>query len=146
MQPDREAPGRLGAAMDQRRIELRLRWTQVAERAGMSIGHLSRIRKDEAPPSPLAAANIETALEWAPGTVDRILSATEDAGQQPRDAPDKPTGPDLADIKNPSHDETAMMQILTALKEEIRQLKEQVQDLRDERDRQGGPAEYRKGA
>lgn len=48
--------------------------------------------------------------------------------------------------ESPGPDETAMMQMLAALKEEIRQLKEQVQDLRGERDRENGRAEYRKGA
>lgn len=64
---------RLTAAMDRRRIELRMQWSDVAAHAEMSVAHLRRIRNDEVPLSPLAAASLETALRWAPGSIDEVV-------------------------------------------------------------------------
>lgn len=64
---------RLTAAMDKRRIELRMQWSDVAAHADMSVAHLRRIRNDEVPVTPLAAANLETALRWAAGSVEEVL-------------------------------------------------------------------------
>lgn len=147
MQPDREAPETLGAAMEQRRLHLRLRWNQVAERAGMSIAHLSRIRKGEAPPSPLAAASIETALDWPAGTVRRIA---HEAGQELDEPPSHPTPlsgvPEI--VENPTPREAAMLDILASLQEEVRALNEKVDDLsRDrERDQRDDVSREQKGA
>lgn len=65
---------RLSEAMERRRLELRMKWTQVAERADLSQAGLGAIRRGERSPSPLTRARIEHALEWAPGSVDAILA------------------------------------------------------------------------
>lgn len=65
---------RLSEAMDRRRLELRLKWTQVADRADLSQAGLGAIRRGERSPSALTKARIEHALEWAPGSVDAILA------------------------------------------------------------------------
>lgn len=64
---------RLARAMDARRIDLGLRWQQVAARAHMSVGNLSRIRNGSITLTQLAAAAIERALEWPRGTIDAYL-------------------------------------------------------------------------
>jgi transcriptional regulator with XRE-family HTH domain len=133
MQPDREAPETLGAAMEQRRLHLRLRWNQVAERAGMSIAHLSRIRKGEAPPSPLAAASIETALEWPTGTVRRIA---HEAGQELDEPRAHPTPvQDIPEIvENPTPREAVMLDLLASVQEEIKALNAKVDALSRDRE------------
>jgi|GEM_PF-6827586 len=146
MQPDRETPGRLGAAMEQRRLELRLRWNQVAERAGMSVAHLSRIRKGEAPPSPLAAASIETALQWPAGTVRDIL---RESGDDLESA--SPSAAPTAPVEQPAEltpRETVMDDIMAAAWKEIENLKARVGDLERDREREesNGGRREQKGA
>lgn len=151
MEPDREAPGRLGAAMDKRRLEMRppLKWNQVAERAGMSIGHLSRIRKGEALPSDLAASQIESALEWESGTVARITGDESIDTGPSGDTPPAPALPfDLADIKDPSPAEAAMLEYIAAMEQQIRRINEKVDAMaaEREREREGNGAQQQRGA
>lgn len=152
MEPDREAPSRLGAAMDKRRLELRppLKWNQVAQRAGLSTAHLSRIRNGEATPSKLAASQIEAALEWEPGTVERIEAAplgTPDS-QPAAESPAADLPPHLADIEDPTPKEAAMLRYLASMQEEIRQLNKKVDALTSERDQEGleNGASHQRGA
>lgn len=63
--------------MEKRRIELRLKWTQVAERADLSQAGLGAIRRGERHPSALTRARIDHALRWVPGSVDRVLDGGE---------------------------------------------------------------------
>lgn len=65
---------RLSEALEKRRLELRLKWTQVADRAGLSQAGLGAIRRGERSPSQLTRARIEDALDWAPGSIDAILA------------------------------------------------------------------------
>jgi transcriptional regulator with XRE-family HTH domain len=125
--------------MDKRRLELRppLKWNQVAERAGLSIGHLSRIRKGEAPITKLAATQIETALEWEPGTVAQIMADETTDTAIPSVAPLKvvPSPGDFAAIENPSPTEAAMIAYMAAMRKEIEELNAKVDALARERDR-----------
>jgi transcriptional regulator with XRE-family HTH domain len=139
MEPDREAPGRLDAAMDKRRLEMRppLKWTQVAERAGMSIGHLSRIRKGEAQPSKLAASQIESALDWESGTVARITGDESiNTGSSGDTSPASALPPNLSDIEDPSPKEQAMLQYIASMQEQIRQLNDKVEAIAADRERE----------
>jgi hypothetical protein len=69
---------RLNKAMTERMRQLRLKWADVARRAdGMSQQHLLRIRKGQVPVTPEAAASIERALEWAPGSVVVVCGGGE---------------------------------------------------------------------
>lgn len=155
MEPDREAPSRLDAAMDKRRLELRppLKWNQVAEKAGLSIAHLARIRKGESPLSKMAASQIESALEWEPGTVARImddeaLSTTPEVERPPAVLEGLVLPPHLADIEDPTPKEAAMLQYLASLQEQIRALDERIDAITREQDRGviGGGTPHRKGA
>lgn len=58
----------LDAALDERRLELRLRWSQLAHAAGMDPGNLRRIRKGLVALTDFAARGLDTAAEWPPGT------------------------------------------------------------------------------
>ena len=69
-----EARAHLTTEMGKRRVALRLQWQEVAARAKMSIAHLGRIRNNETPLTPLMAGALEDALQWSPGSVDRILA------------------------------------------------------------------------
>lgn len=84
---------RLDALMDQRRLELGLRWKQVTTRADITHQTLLQLRKG-AEVSDLTVANVERALEWQPGSIERIRSGREperaaapDADPQPASAP-----------------------------------------------------------
>lgn len=116
MAPDDAARGRLSVAMDRRRVELRLKWNQVAQRANMSIGHLHRIRNNEAPLSDLAKASLEAALELPRGAIDAIL-AQPDASSQSSPEFQPPTSPAEAD-------EMGVAQILAILRTQQRELEE----------------------
>ncbi len=69
-----ETRERLAEEMDSRRKKLRLRWTQVARRASLSVQTLLRIRTGETAVTDFAAEGIEQALNWPPGTIKDILA------------------------------------------------------------------------
>lgn len=64
---------RLSDALNKRRTALRLQWQEVTDRANMSTAHLRNVRTGKASLSDLAKAELEEALQWAPGSIDRIL-------------------------------------------------------------------------
>lgn len=74
---------RLSEAMEKRRLELRMKWTQVADRADLSQAGLGAIRRGERSPSPLTRARIEHALQWAPGSVDAIMAGGDPINSAP---------------------------------------------------------------
>jgi hypothetical protein len=69
-----ESRRRLAALMDERRLELRLTWQDVAERGGISLRALANARTGDAEIRPLTQAGIEVALKWERGSVTRILA------------------------------------------------------------------------
>lgn len=69
---------RLAAYIEARRVELRLRWTDVAERAELSTETLRQIRKGTNELRPLTRGGIDRAMGWARGRgVDAILAGGE---------------------------------------------------------------------
>lgn len=99
---------RLDQAMNQRRLELRLNWRQLAEAAGISYTALRAIRKGDYRPTELTAQDLDRALQWVPGSVYAILDGgdptpvgtTDSAGRQietPTDggAADGPEAPEV---------------------------------------------------
>lgn len=64
----------LADQMNRYRLRLGLRWTHVATRAGMTEPNLRRIRNGEYAVTDWAAARIEKALRWEPGSIDAILA------------------------------------------------------------------------
>jgi hypothetical protein len=58
--------------LDVRARQLRLRWTQIASVAGMSVQNLLRIRKGEIALTDWAASGIDKALQWPDGFTKRI--------------------------------------------------------------------------
>lgn len=67
----------LARLMDQRRVDLRLQWGEVAQAAKVSTAHLRKFRKGEVAISVLAAARLEQALGWTRGSMQRVLDAGE---------------------------------------------------------------------
>lgn len=67
----------LAAAMEQRRIDLRLRWEEIAAMAGISTAHLRKFRRGEGGLGAVATARLEEALEWAPGSLRSIESGLD---------------------------------------------------------------------
>ena len=65
--------------MDSRRRDLRLKWDEVAARAGIHRETLRQIRIGKGDIRPLSATGIEDALQWEHGSIDRILNGGEPA-------------------------------------------------------------------
>jgi transcriptional regulator with XRE-family HTH domain len=81
-------------AMNDRRIELGVRWEEVARRGGLSVAQLRRFRKGIGPRTPDTTRAVERALTWDSGHVASILSGPR-AENQPRQAGDEqPSGDD----------------------------------------------------
>jgi hypothetical protein len=68
---------RLDDAMDARRLDLDLRWREVADRARLNEATLRAIRVGRNKPSQLAKRRIEEALQWASGSVDAVMAGGE---------------------------------------------------------------------
>lgn len=83
----------LDAAMEDRRLELGMKWREVAERARVTPFHLRRIRIGVVPLSKDAAAGIDRALSWERGSA---LAA--DAGRDPVPLSEEPSAPAIPPI------------------------------------------------
>lgn len=87
--------------MDRRRRDLRLKWDEVAARAGIHRETLRQIRIGNGDIRPLSATGIEDALEWEHGSIDTVLDGGEPTPLGGRPAPEptvaEPTIAQLAD-------------------------------------------------
>ncbi|MCZ4609707.1 hypothetical protein O3S80_39265 [Streptomyces sp. Lzd4kr] len=70
---------RLDEGMNQRRLELRMNWREVAQAADISYEALRAVRRGDYRPTELTARTIDNALQWAPGSVYAILEGGEPA-------------------------------------------------------------------
>lgn len=68
---------RLASYMDDRRQTLRMTWKQVSDKAGLSPQGLRDVRSGEGTIRPLTKRGLEDALEWTPGSIDKILAGSE---------------------------------------------------------------------
>lgn len=60
--------------MSRRRVELRLTWEALADRAGVTAETVRAIRRGENLPSALTKEGLENALGWDRGSIDAIWS------------------------------------------------------------------------
>ncbi|MDX2681066.1 helix-turn-helix domain-containing protein [Streptomyces sp. NY05-11A] len=79
---------RLNAAMNERRLGLRMNWREVATAAGISYEALRAIRRGDYRPTELTARGLDEALQWRPGSTLSILDGgvatpLEDAASTP---------------------------------------------------------------
>ena len=68
-----EARERLSRIMEDRRLDLGLSWREVASRAEVSYEALRALRTGTGGIRPLTARQIDSALEWVPGSVQAIM-------------------------------------------------------------------------
>src|SRR4051812_2419692 len=68
---------RLAQYLGDRRVELGLRWADVAQRAGLSTETLRQIRQTNSDIRPLSRKGLEDALEWGRGSIAAILRGDE---------------------------------------------------------------------
>lgn len=108
---DESGKARLSQAMEQRRIELRMAWQDVAKAAGLSVAGIGAIRRGERDPLPLTRRKLEDALQWEDGSIEAILTGGEPT----------PIGDDDNGGNGPSADD-----------DEVRRLRAEVQELRAE--------------
>lgn len=73
--------------MDQRRIDLRLTWEQVAKNGEVSYEAVRAFRAGQPTIRRLTARGIEVGLQWAPGSIDAVLSGGEPTPEEPTDLP-----------------------------------------------------------
>lgn len=67
----------LDRAMDERRLALGMRWRDLADRTGLSGQALRDIRRGRSVPRDLTARNLEDALGWDRGSIQRVLQGDE---------------------------------------------------------------------
>lgn len=94
-----EATRRLEDAMNARRLDMRVKWNEIARRADISTETLYRFRKGSR--SDEATRAVEDALSWPRGTVDRILNTGEVPKLDQRElasAEPEPTGDTRAEL------------------------------------------------
>ena len=85
---------RLNRALEARRVELDMRWGDLAARARIAVQTLGAIRAGRNAPSVLTARRLEDVLGWQHGSIDAILD-----GRDPEPLPE-PTAElaELADV------------------------------------------------
>jgi transcriptional regulator with XRE-family HTH domain len=101
----------LAEQMNERRRELRLKWTEVARRARMSPQNLLRIRTGEISVTNDAADGLDHALQWQLDSVHSILAGG------------KPTP---LDVPRPTRRQRPPLDPLTSTPEEIAEFLEEV--------------------
>lgn len=72
-----EARQRLARYMEERALDLGLTWREVAARADISIETLRLLRTGGDGARPLTMRAVDSALEWTPGSVQKILGGGE---------------------------------------------------------------------
>ncbi len=77
MAPSSKIRQRLARLMDLRRAELHLRWDDVAETGRTSVATLRRIRNTDVEITADNEVAIEDGLDWARGSVARILAGDD---------------------------------------------------------------------
>lgn len=73
----REYATPLDEHMNRRRLDLGMKWRDVASDGGISYEALRSARVGDAAPADLTKRGIERALKWQPGSVDAILAGGE---------------------------------------------------------------------
>lgn len=68
---------RLAQHMDERRIDLGLRWADVADLAGLTPEGLRGVRRGDGELRGLTRRGIEDALQWSRGSVQTVLAGGE---------------------------------------------------------------------
>lgn len=96
--PGPRAAANLEAAIQRRRVELRMSWRDVSTAAGMSYEGLRAIRKGDRHPNPVTKGRIEDALQWSPGSVDAVLAGGGPTPEQ-SERPDYDVD-ELRDLRN----------------------------------------------
>lgn len=75
---------RLASLMNDRRLELDMKWDEVAAAARIKPPTLRAIRNGMNRPSDLTARGLDRALDWEPGSVEAILAGGEPTPMQPQ--------------------------------------------------------------
>jgi hypothetical protein len=73
----REYATPLDEHMNRRRLDLGMKWRDVASNGGISYEAVRSARAGEGEPADLTKRGIERALKWQPGSVDAILAGGE---------------------------------------------------------------------
>lgn len=92
MQREKTAPTMLAEVMNERRVELRMKWDEIATEAQITPAYLRKIRTGEVRASDLTTARLEDVLKWPPGTIDALESGQRPPRPTQQETP-PPAGP-----------------------------------------------------
>lgn len=129
----------LARLMDHRRLELGMKWDEVAAAAGVKPPTLRAIRNGTNRPSALTQRGLERALQWAPGTVERVLAG---GTSTPTTAP-SPMDQAEADIADAARRADELLATYRRLNDRGQQMLEDIARML-ERSAEDAPAENRK--
>jgi hypothetical protein len=108
-----EARKRLADLMNNRRVELDLRWQDVAEAADLSLKTLYSARQpDGGDISDLTQGKIENGLQWQRGSIERIANGGDPVALPPRLAAVAPGQPDGRAGDAPADPAVSLMRFL----------------------------------
>jgi hypothetical protein len=96
--PTTQPQHRLGVLMDQRRGELRLRWKDVAARAGISYEGIRAVRNGTGAIRALTELGIEDALQWERGSIRSVLDGGDPVPREPAATLPPMTPAELRDV------------------------------------------------
>jgi transcriptional regulator with XRE-family HTH domain len=104
--------------MDERRVELRMSWRDVAQAAGVSEAALRTIRRGRHDPKDLTAAHIDDALQWPAGTLRLILKggggrATGETSVEPQEIRDALEA--AMELQDPEEMRAALLDLLSRM-------------------------------
>jgi hypothetical protein len=77
MPDNASAEHRLARLINERRLDLGLRWDQLADAVGVTEVTLRTMRRTNSVPRELNERGLELALGWTPGSVARVLAGGE---------------------------------------------------------------------
>lgn len=90
---------RLSQLMNKRRLELGMRWDDVATSAGIADVTIRAIRRGDNQPSELTQRRIEDALRWEHGSIEATLAGGEPTPvESPNDREDALPEPSMAEV------------------------------------------------
>ncbi|MCA1570808.1 MAG: helix-turn-helix transcriptional regulator [Chloroflexi bacterium] len=137
---------RLADLMEERRVELGLRWVDVAEAAGITAETLRQVRSGHADIRPLTARAIEQGLRWKLGSIKAVLAGGEpDVLPEPVTATRSTTWNVAADVTPAQQDggyvsqagegggamgNAEVIEVIQKMAEDVASIKDEISDLR----------------
>ncbi|MEU3254234.1 hypothetical protein [Streptomyces sp. NPDC006997] len=119
----------LDAAMNQRRLELRMSWRDVAQAAEISYETLRAVRRGSYRPTDLTARGIEVALRWVQGSVFAVLGGGRPTVLPKGGQADEGSTPEAGDRPTLSQELELARRLLASTVREMRLTREEADEV-----------------